>query len=374
MINHPIIKQYHALCESNQIVFDNGQYQVLEKLAQWLIFFTPRKFSWLRKKKKNQKGMYLWGGVGSGKTFLFTLFFEAIPFSQKLRIHFHEFMVFVHKRLHELHQNQDPLKILSQEIAQQYQIIFFDEFFVSEIGDAMILARLLTYLFQKGMFIFLTSNVAPENLYLKGFHRERFLPCIHLLQTVLEVICLESHTDYRFRKTKNVLFSPTALSNEVSIKFITFFEALTSQTFPEVKQKLLINHRDLIVEAVEQSYLWVHFNDLCSPPRHAADYLMLSKKFKVFLISGVPTFSDLPESQNGLLLFTYLIDILYDNHGLCFIDTPIPISNLYTGNKIVYQRAFSRLNQMQSDDYIKQFEESEKIFFHLFQGEHYARS
>lgn len=297
------------------------------------------------------KGIYLWGGVGAGKTYLMDLFYSCLPAQGKRRVHFHGFMREVHRELKVLQGVQEPLDHIAKLLAQEVQILCFDEFFISDIGDAMILGRLLIALQKAGIALALTSNLPPEGLYPNGLQRQQFLPAIQALLDQTEVFHLSAAQDYRLRNLTagGVYFYP--LDDLTALKMRNIFGKISA--FLEVHHSaLLINGREIPTLRWAKNVLWMDFNVLCAVPRSQQDYLEISEQFGTVLLSHVPAMG--AEEDNQITYFINLVDIFYDAGVKLIIAAAMPIEELYLeGRKLFeFQRTQSRLIEMQSEEYL----------------------
>lgn len=302
-------------------------------------------------KSKPVKGLYLWGGVGAGKTYLMDLFYSCLPETGKMRTHFHEFMHEVHAQLTALQGHADPLGSLAKNLAKEVRIICLDEFFVSDIGDAMILGRLLAALFQEGITLAVTSNLPPEGLYPNGLQRQSFLPTIALLVEQMEVFHLQAAQDYRLRNLTHagVYFYP--LNHVTDIKMRGVFARLSPHV-PGETQPLQVHGREIEVVRATKNILWVDFGILCQIPRSQEDYLDIARRFDTVLLSNVVPIA--ADNDNQITYLINLIDILYDTRVKLVISAAVSVDELYLeGRKLFeFQRVKSRLVEMQSEEYL----------------------
>ncbi len=297
------------------------------------------------------RGLYLWGAVGRGKTFLADLFFQSLPFERKLRLHFHRFMGRVHAGLTAAQGRSDPLRYVAADFAAQARVLCLDEFFVTDIGDAMILAGLLRHLFARGTTLVTTSNIAPENLYRGGLQRVKFLPAIALLERYCEVHELLSPQDYRLRSLtrSGVYFTPLGDASERALS--ACFERMapgTRRSEPSIR----VNGRDIAVKRRADGVIWFDFDALCEGPRAVADYIELAQSFNTVLISGVPQFS--PQTDDAARRFVDLVDEFYDRGVNLVLSAATMATELYEGERLraEFARAESRLIEMQSAEYL----------------------
>jgi cell division protein ZapE len=297
------------------------------------------------------QGLYLWGAVGRGKTFLVDLFFQSLPFEQKLRLHFHRFMGRVHAELARLDGRSDPLREVAAHFAAQARVFCLDEFFVTDIGDAMILAVLLQHLFAQGVTLVTTSNIEPQQLYRDGLQRAKFLPAIALIQQHCEIVQLLSAQDYRLRTLTRAGVYFTPLSEVAERGLATCFERIAPGALrPE--GDILINGRTIAVKRRADGVIWFDFDALCEGPRAVADYIELARSFNTVLISGVPQFS--PQMDDAARRFVELVDEFYDRGVNLVLSAATAATELYDGERLRAQfaRTESRLIEMQSREYL----------------------
>lgn len=359
------LERYQQELRSPGIQEDPSQKRVVEaldllwhKLCEQESFSESSLLARIRAWAKNEnlpviKGLYLWGGVGRGKTWLMDLFFETLPFEKKMRTHFHRFMRSIHQELKNLHGTKNPLERVAENIAEQVRIICFDEFFVSDITDAMILANLLDALFKRGVVLVATSNVEPELLYKDGLQRSRFLPAIELLKTKTDIINLDGGVDYRLRALEqaDLYYSPL---NDASHKALgAFFERLV----PEVNAiranvPLDVEGRTLLAYREAEDVVWFDFKVLCDGPRSQNDYIELAREYHAVLVENVPVFSGANDDQARR--FINLVDEFYDRGVKLILSAQAEIQVLYQSGKLgfEFERTVSRILEMQSTAYL----------------------
>ena len=296
------------------------------------------------------RGVYMYGGVGRGKSFLMDCFFNAVPLQRKTRLHFHEFMREVHRELAELHGTVNPLQELGKLMSRRYRLICFDEFHVADVTDAMILHRLLDALFENRVSIVTTSNFKPDDLYPNGLHRDRILPAIELLKDKLEVVNVDNGTDYRQVTLAQVGLYQTPLSEAAEASMTDAFERLA-----EAKDEpplLHIEHRELRARRRAGGVVWFDFRELCGGPRSQNDYLELATQFHTVLLSGVPQMA--PRNASEARRFTWLVDVLYDRRVKLIMSAASTPELLYTEGPLAHEfpRTVSRLREMQSAEFI----------------------
>jgi cell division protein ZapE len=296
------------------------------------------------------RGVYMYGGVGRGKSFLMDCFFNAVPLQRKTRLHFHEFMREVHRELAELQGTVNPLDELGKRMARRYRLICFDEFHVADITDAMILHRLLAALFENRVSIVTTSNFKPDDLYPNGLHRDRILPAIELLKDKLEVISVDNGTDYRQVTLAQVGLYQTPLDAAAEVAMTDAFERLAeARDEPPV---LNIEHRELTARRRAGGIVWFDFKELCGGPRSQNDYLELASQFHTLLLSGVPQMA--PRNASEARRFTWLVDVLYDRRVKLIMSAAVEPELLYTEGPLAHEfpRTVSRLREMQSAEFL----------------------
>jgi cell division protein ZapE len=298
------------------------------------------------------RGVYMYGGVGRGKSFLMDCFFNAVPLRRKTRLHFHEFMREVHRELAQLQGTVNPLDVLGAQIAERYKLICFDEFHVADITDAMILHRLLQSMFDHGVGFVTTSNFKPDDLYPDGLHRDRILPAIDLLNAKLEVINVDNGTDYRRRTLERVKLYHTPLGPQADAQMDAAFSALAE--CQDEAPVLTIEHREIRARRKAGGVVWFDFASLCGGPRSQNDYLELASQFHTVMVSDVPQMS--VNMASPARRFTWLVDVLYDRRVKLILSAAVPPEALYTEGPLSHEfpRTVSRLNEMQSAEFMAQ--------------------
>jgi cell division protein ZapE len=335
---------------------DHAQLAAFDRLAQLateLEAFRAARQSTLTKlfmPPEVPRGVYLWGGVGRGKSFLMDGFFATVAIRRKTRVHFHAFMRAVHEELATLKDEEDPLATVAARIAHRHRLICFDEFHVSDIADAMILGRLLAALFARGVVFVLTSNYSPDGLWPNGLTRDRFLPAIALLKEWLDVIEVDAGIDYRLRALEQAKAYHWPLGDDADAALAAAFERIRSGA--DEAPRLTVEGRTLVSRRRTGSAVWFDFAALCDGPRSQRDYLELARAYSVLFLSGVPAMSaDMGDSARR---FTWLVDILYDHRVKLVIAAAVPPEGLYQAgpNHRDFARTVSRLVEMQSRDYM----------------------
>ncbi|MEM1173360.1 MAG: cell division protein ZapE [Pseudomonadota bacterium] len=297
------------------------------------------------------KGLYLWGGVGRGKTMLMDLFFRSLSIDGKRRNHFHRIMDEVHGRLAELEHVEDPLDTVADDIARETRVLCFDEFFVSDIGDAMILGRLLEALFERGVCLVATSNSPPSALYKDGLQRQRFLPAIAALEAHTEVVHLGGDTDYRLRLLEAagtyLLTGDAATPGRLDTLF-----AEASSSPAQINRVLPIRGRDVVAQRCGKSVVWFDFDTICDGPRSQSDYISIARWYPTVIVSEVPQLTT--ELDNQARRFIALVDEFYDRRVKLIIAAAVDIDDIYAGKRLVFEfeRTRSRLVEMQTTEYL----------------------
>lgn len=297
------------------------------------------------------RGLYLWGGVGRGKTHLMDLFFESLPFEAKQRTHFHRFMQQVHHQLRELTGQKNPLRIVGERIAATTRVLCFDEFFVADITDAMLLAGLLQELFVRGVTLVATSNVEPANLYRDGLQRQRFLPAIGLLERHTTVLNVDGGIDHRLRLLEQAELYHCPLDAGADASLARSFASLAPEPGRE-NATIEVEGRLIRVRRLAENVAWFDFTDLCEGPRSQNDYIWLAREFATVLLGGVPVLDATRDDAARRLV--NLVDEFYDRSVKLVVSAAAPPAGLYTGSRLgfEFQRTASRLIEMQSHEYL----------------------
>ena len=321
----------------------------LERCAsEWAVYKEQRSnaFKKLIHHPDTPRGVYMYGGVGRGKSFLMDCFYNAVPIKRKTRLHFHEFMREVHRELRDLAGTANPLDELGKRMAKRYKLICFDEFHVAEITDALILHRLLSALFDNGVGFVTTSNFKPDDLYPGGMHRDRILPAIALLNDHLEVLSVDNGTDYRRRTLEQVNLYHTPLGTQADAEMTEAFNRLAeSQDDSPILQ---IESRQIYARRKAGGLVWFDFKTLCGGPRSQNDYLEIATQFHTVLLSDVPAMP--PRMASEARRFNWLIDVLYDRRVKLIMSAEVAPEALYTEGPLAHEfpRTISRLNEMRS--------------------------
>lgn len=298
------------------------------------------------------RGVYLWGDVGRGKSFLMDAFYLTVPLKRKVRLHFHEFMRGVHREIRAVSGEPDPLDHVARKIAERYRLICFDEFHVSDVADAMILYRLLVRLFDDGTSFVMTSNYEPSTLYPDGLHRDRILPAIALLQEKMDILNVDGGVDYRRRALAEVRTYITPIDAATDDELQATFGRLADAAAE--KPVLTVENREIRARALAGTVVWFDFSALCGTPRSQVDYLDLADRFQTVIVSGVPRLG--PRQASEARRFTWLVDVFYDHKVKLIVSAQVPPDELYTQGPMAneFQRTVSRLLEMQSSEYLAQ--------------------
>ncbi|TSE35838.1 cell division protein ZapE [Tepidimonas charontis] len=352
----PVRRAYEAELAARGYRSDPAQLRGIEALercaADWT-HFKQRRSNPLKKlinRLPIPRGVYLYGGVGRGKSFLMDCFYNAVPLRRKTRLHFHEFMREVHRQLADLQGTVDPLDALAQRMAVRFRLICFDEFHVADVTDAMILHRLLEAMHKYGIGMVTTSNFHPDGLYPDGLHRDRILPAIELLKRTMEVIHVDHGIDYRGRTLEHVRSYLTPLGEATEREMEAIFERLAEAQ--DENPVLQIEAREIRAIRRAGGVVWFDFRTLCGGPRSHNDYLEIASQFHTVLLSNVP---HLPANMaSAARRLTWLVDVLYDRRVKLIVSAAVPPEQLYTEGLLAHEfpRTVSRLREMQSKAYL----------------------
>ncbi len=303
--------------------------------------------------KQPVRGLYFWGGVGRGKTYLMDNFYESLPFEKKMRAHFHRFMRRVHSELKTLDGQKNPLEIVADRIARDARVICFDEFFVSDITDAMILATLLDGLFKRGVSLVATSNIVPDGLYKDGLQRARFLPAIDLLKEHTEVVNVDGGVDYRLRALEQAELYHYPLDDQADVSLRQSFKSLVPD-LEELRENVEIEIEGRIIgaRAEAEDVVWFDFAALCDGPRSQNDYIELAREYHAVVLSNVPQLNR--DSDDLARRFINLVDEFYDRNVKLVLSAAVPLAELYAGGRLSFEfeRTTSRLLEMQSHEFL----------------------
>lgn len=368
--------EYHALIEAGELQPDAHQVSAiasLERLHHELIEYRPRGnglLRWFGGDKPAPKGIYLYGGVGRGKSMLMDLFYAVAATPAKRRVHFHEFMLDIHTRLkawHDLSAHEraqhgrrsdgdDPIPPVARQIANETTLLCFDELQVTDIADAMVLTRLFKELFTLGVIVVATSNRPPDELYKDGLQRQRFLPFVADIKERLEIIALNGPVDYRYNRLQGAETYYYPVNAETSDQLSATFFRLTDRRIEDrakvPSEELIVQGRRLFVPKAARGVAVFSFKRLCANPLGAADYLAIARAYHTVIMVAIPQFTQ--ENSDQARRFIHLIDALYE-HGVKFLcSAAVPLPSLYAGGDVgfEFERTISRLTEMQSQDYL----------------------
>ncbi len=362
------LEWYWHFSQRTDFQADSEQLKVLEQLERLFIELEDyrqyrqgtlnRLVTNLGAGRKPPRGMYIWGGVGRGKSLMMDAFFKAARHRRKRRVHFHEFMREIHARMRQLSGTEDPLDVIAGDIARDLRLLAFDEFHVGDIADAMILARLLELLIDKGVVLVMTSNYRPDDLYPNGLQRARFLPAIEILKRDLDVVELAGATDHRRRLLDALSVYYTPIDSHADENLAMFFEAMTKASYAE-NGTIEVGGRAIAYRRRAKGVIWFDFHELFEKPRSQVDYLEIASAYHTVLVSGVKR---MPPSQVDVVRrFTWLVDIFYDQRVKLVLSAEAPAEELVippehpTGAEAMVHKEFartaSRLREMQSRDY-----------------------
>lgn len=357
--NHSPLTWYQAASQLPNFIRDDAQAAAIEHLDRlWteLMMFKRKRNRFLGRSLRSPqvpKGLYFYGGVGRGKSFLMDAFFGCLPYRRKRRVHFHAFMAEIHRRLKALKSESNPLKSVAAEITKETRVLCFDEFHVSDIADAMILGRLLENLLNEGVVLVATSNYAPSELYPQGQNRSGFLPTIALIESSLTVLNVDGGEDYRLRTLRpaEIFFTPANEENEA--KLAKLFKEMTGITDlnPGIST---IHGREIPHKAESGRIIWFDFRALCFSPRSQSDYLYLAEHYEMVFISGLEQLS--PQEKAEARRLTWLIDVLYDFRVKLCATGAVDVNHIYTEGDFAeeFTRTASRMVEMQSEVYLEQ--------------------
>jgi cell division protein ZapE len=350
-----VVSVYRTQLAKRGFVSDPAQWRAVERLQrlfeEWSAYKARRSTALRRMlvKPPLPRGVYLWGGVGRGKSFLMDAFFLCVPLVRKRRVHFHHFMREIHRELDELKGNVDPIAAVAARTARRNRLICFDEFHVGDIADAMILGRFLEQVMERGVVLCMTSNYPPRGLYPNGLQRERFLPTISLLKERLDVLEVDSGVDYRRRKMERLRAYHVGQGSDGALEQI--FDAL--KDVEEEHHPLDVEGRQIPYRKRAGGLVWFDFSALCGGPRSYADYVDLARRFHSVILSGVPRMS--ARNADAARRFTWLLDVLYDDRVKLFASAEAQPEELFVDgtNSAEFARTVSRLHEMQSAEYLQ---------------------
>jgi cell division protein ZapE len=349
---------YAAQLGSRGYVADAAQLHAIDRLQRLyteLLEFKAKRRSQLRKlfiHPDLPRSVFLWGGVGRGKSFIMDSFFDALPYKRKRRVHFHAFMQDIHAQLRVHKTEEDPLARVADALAQQVRLLCFDEFHVSDIADAMILGRLLQALFERGVVFVMTSNYPPDGLYPGGLQRQNFLPTIELIKRQFDVVEVDDGTDYRLRTLATLSMYMVPADAAAERELAGHFGKIAGGV--GTPGQITVQERQIPVRRVAPGVVWCDFEVLCGGPRSQNDYLDIARQFHTLILSGVPRMAR--AQGNEARRFTWLIDVLYDARVKLIVSAQAPAEALYLEgpNAQEFPRTVSRLVEMRSHEYLSE--------------------
>lgn len=349
------LTHYQRALDDGTIQNDSAQHRAVESLQRVFDQATrpQKKRLFRRKKTMTGLGLYMYGGVGRGKTMLMDFLANDLPKGTVYRAHFHHFMADTHAAIKQHKGAADPLEPIAAALAARTRVLCFDEFFVSDVADAMILGRLVTKLFERGLVLVSTSNIAPGDLYRGGLQRERFLPAIAALENHCEILNVDGGVDYRLRELQRAHTYHHPLCAATDRALSESFQHLSPDT-PIENDQLTILGRTLACVACGHDVVWFRYAELCEGPRAAADYIEIAREFSTVILSDVPQMDAFRE--NEARRFLHLIDEFYDRRVKLLLSAEVPMNQLYAGSRLAFEfaRAMSRLEEMQSKEYLAQ--------------------
>jgi cell division protein ZapE len=362
-VSSDVVTLYEQSLAKRGFVSDSSQWRAVERLQrlyeEWIEYKAKRSNALKRLlvKPDPPKGVYLWGAVGRGKSFLMDSFYLCVPLVRKRRVHFHHFMREIHREMNELKEAEDPLVAVAERTARRYRLICFDEFHVSDIADAMILGRYLEKVMDLGVQFVMTSNYHPDQLYPNGLQRERFQPTIEFLKSRLDVVNVDGGKDYRRLKMEKLRVYRVAKPGgpDIEAEMARIFQEL--KDVEEEKQPLDVEGRVIPYRKRAGGLVWFDFAVLCGGPRSYADYVDLAKRFHTVILSGVPKMS--PKNADSARRFTWLVDVFYDDRVKLIVAAEAQPDDLFVDGgdaktaAAEFARTASRLTEMQSVDYLQ---------------------
>ncbi len=358
---------YQQLLDSGEFEYDPAQAIIvghLDRLHHDLVdglnadntgiarFFSL--LSGTRRGRVVPRGLYIWGGVGRGKTHLLDMFVDGLPFDDKLRVHFHRFMRLVHDELNTLKGVSDPLEIVAERFASRTRILCLDEMQVSDITDAMLMAGLFKGLFERGVALVTTSNIAPDNLYRDGLQRQRFVPAIELIKTYTDVVNMDGELDYRLRALEQAEIYHTPLDADTDQLLEENFHTIAAVERHRGSSSIIVNHREIPVVMWADGIAWFEFSTLCNTPRSKDDYIEIAQYFHSVIVGNIPQMGKMHD--DAARRFVNMIDEFYDRNIKLIVSADVPPEQLYTGSRLgfEFERTVSRLREMQSLAYLSQ--------------------
>ena len=356
------LQRYQLDIQKRKIKTDEQQWQALQRtqrvFSELNIASQSRKkfFSSFFKKEKPVRGLYLWGGTGRGKTYLVDSFYECLPGNKKYRVHFHRFMLDIHQQLEDLPKSPNPLEIIAAQLAEKMKVLCLDEFHVHDIADAMLLAGLLKAMFEQGITLVATSNIAIHDLYKNGLQRERFMYAIELLEKYTEEFDLGEGTDYRFLildETEHLYMIDEKHTKEMGNDFLSYKFIELAPCQPKTNRTIEINNREIKYISWADDVIWFDFHELCQTNRSAHDYIEIAERFQTVLVSDIQVLNE--QDDAAAKRFIHFVDAIYDHNVKLLASTTAKPGELYHGKrlKFAFDRTISRLTEMGTEHYLK---------------------
>tara|TARA_R110002110_G_scaffold415856_3_gene658460 strand:+ start:37419 stop:38516 length:1098 start_codon:yes stop_codon:yes gene_type:complete len=357
-----LTQHYQKKLAEGDIVYDKEQERAVMALQFVLDALDKQQQSLISTVKRNikmslglsihpVKGLYLWGGVGRGKTYLMDLFYHALPGDKKERLHFHHFMMLVHSKLKALQGTHDPLKYVAKEFSSLFSVLCFDEFYVKDIADAMLMTNLFKYLFSQGVTLVATSNIHPDNLYHNGLQRTKFLPTISLLKQHTRIIELNHGCDYRLRYLEDADIFHYPLDEAAQNNLYQYFEHLATHNISQ-SDPIQILERSIQTVLVANNIIWFDFSDICQGPRSQYDYIEIARLYHTVIIGNVKKLND--NFNDVAKRFIMMVDEFYERNVTLIMSLECRIEDLYSGKNLHFEfkRTLSRLQEMKSKEYL----------------------
>jgi len=354
-VHHSPLARYRQLIDNGAFNHDPDQLTAIQALDDLWHELRARQRASLMDRLRGRRpgeirGLYLWGNVGRGKTWLMDLFFDSLPGERKQRMHFHRFMQRIHRDLRDFGRTQDPLTRVAAGWASNADVLCLDEFFVTDIADAMLLSGLLDSLFALGMTLVTTSNSPPDDLYRNGLQRAKFLPAIELIKRRTRVLRIAGDTDFRLRILEQSEIFHHPLDESAERVMTSAFDRMAAEC--ELNHDLDINGRMFHARRRGDGVIWFDFDELCEKPRGAIDYIEIARAFNTVLVSNTPQLAE--EDGNAARRFITMVDEFYDRNVKLLMSAEVPVTELYVGQRLAFEfeRTASRLTEMQSHDYL----------------------
>lgn len=357
------LERYQLDLQENKIKPDEQQRQAVQCTQRLFVELTENEHaktsliaSLLKKKKKPVRGLYLWGGTGRGKTYLVDSFYRCLPGDKKYRIHFHRFMLDIHEQLKDLPKSPNPLEIIAAQLSKKIKVLCLDEFHVHDIADAMLLAGLLRAMFEQGIVLVATSNIAIHDLYKNGLQRERFMYAIELIDKYTEEFDLGDGTDYRFMildETDHLYVINDKNIEQMANEFLSRKFTELAPCSPKTSRSIEINNRKINYISFADDVIWFDFHELCYTNRSAHDYIEIAERFHTVVVSGLQTFYE--KDDAAAKRFIHFIDAIYDHNVKLLASTEATPNKLYQGKRLMFafDRTISRLTEMGTEQYLK---------------------